>query len=63
MVSEQIVDNLDVFAERYKNIDLHGKKITISKMIDIRSNHLKGAIFSRYEAMFLLESMGIVLVD
>lgn len=31
--------------------------------IDIRSNHLKGAVFSRYEALFLLESMGIVLVD
>lgn len=32
-------------------------------MIDIRSNHLKGTIFNRYEALFLLESMGIVLVD
>jgi len=31
--------------------------------IDIRKNHLSGAIFSRYEALFLLESMGIVLVD
>ena len=31
--------------------------------IDIRSNHLKGAIFSRYEALYLLETMGIVLVD
>jgi len=31
--------------------------------IDVRSNHLKGAIFNRYEALFLLESMGIVLVD
>ncbi len=31
--------------------------------IDIRSNYLQGAIFSRYEALFLLESMGIVLVD
>ena len=31
--------------------------------INIKTNHLKGAIFSRYEALFLLESMGIVLVD
>ena len=31
--------------------------------LDIKTNHLKGAIFSRYEALFLLESMGIVLVD
>ena len=32
-------------------------------IIDLRINYLKGAIFSRYEALFLLESMGIVLVD
>jgi uncharacterized protein YjbI with pentapeptide repeats len=32
-------------------------------MIDVRANHLKGAIFNRYEALFLLETMGIVLVD
>ena len=31
--------------------------------INIHTNHLKGAIFSRYEALFLLETMGIVLVD
>ena len=31
--------------------------------IDIRTNNLKGTIFSRYEALFLLETMGIVLVD
>ena len=31
--------------------------------IDLKTNHLKGAKFSRYEALFLLESMGIVLVD
>jgi uncharacterized protein YjbI with pentapeptide repeats len=31
--------------------------------IDLRSNHLKGAIFNRYEALFLLETMGIVLID
>ncbi|MDD4856452.1 MAG: pentapeptide repeat-containing protein, partial [Sulfuricurvum sp.] len=36
---------------------------TSNTMIDVRSNHLKGAIFNRYEALFLLESMGIVLVD
>ncbi len=30
--------------------------------IDIHTNHLKGAIFSRYEALFLLEIMGITLV-
>lgn len=31
--------------------------------IDLKTNHLKGAIFNRYEALYLLESMGIVLVD
>ncbi len=31
--------------------------------IDLRTNHLKGAIFSRFEALNLLEGMGIVLVD
>ena len=31
--------------------------------IDLKNNHLKGAKFSRYEALFLLESMGVVLVD
>jgi uncharacterized protein YjbI with pentapeptide repeats len=35
----------------------------VNTQIDLRANHLKGAIFSRYEALFLLESMGIVLVD
>jgi uncharacterized protein YjbI with pentapeptide repeats len=30
--------------------------------IDIRTNYLKGAIFSRYEALFLLEIIGINLV-
>lgn len=30
--------------------------------IDIRTNHLKGAIFSRFEALALLEGLGIVLV-
>ena len=31
--------------------------------IDLKNNYLKGAIFNRYEALYLLESMGIVLVD
>ena len=31
--------------------------------IDLKTNYLKGARFSRYEALYLLESMGIVLVD
>jgi len=31
--------------------------------IDLKNNHLKGAIFSQLEALYLLESMGIVLVD
>ena len=31
--------------------------------IDLKNNYLKGAIFSRFEALYLLESMGIVLVD
>ncbi len=31
--------------------------------VDLKTNYLKGATFSRYEALYLLESMGIVLVD
>ena len=31
--------------------------------INIKTNHLKGSIFSRDEALFLLETMGIVLVE
>lgn len=31
--------------------------------IDLKSNYLQGAIFSRYEALNLVESIGIVLVD
>lgn len=31
--------------------------------IDLRTNHLKGAIFSRFEALSLLEGLGIVLVE
>jgi len=31
--------------------------------IDLKSNHLKGAIFNRFEALYLLESMGIILAD
>lgn len=31
--------------------------------IDLKNNYLKGAIFSRFEALYLLESMGIVLAD
>jgi len=30
--------------------------------IDIRNNKLQGSIFSRYEALYLLETMGIKLV-
>ena len=30
--------------------------------LDLRTNHLKGAIFSRFEALSLLEFMEIVLV-
>jgi fluoroquinolone resistance protein len=49
----------------FSNTHLEGANFTDSNntMIDVRSNHLKGAIFSRYEALFLLETMGIVLVD
>ena len=31
--------------------------------ISLKNNYLKGAKFSRYEALYLLQSMGIVLVD
>ena len=31
--------------------------------INLKNNYLKGARFSRYEALYLVESMGIVLVD
>lgn len=49
----------------FANTHLGGANFTDAQntSIDIRSNHLKGAIFSRYEALFLLETMGIVLVD
>ena len=49
----------------FANTHLEGANFvdTSNTMIDIRSNHLKGAIFSRYEALFLLETMGIVLTD
>ena len=49
----------------FANTHLEGANFTDAQntSIDIRSNHLKGAIFSRYEALFLLESMGIVLVE
>lgn len=35
---------------------------TTNSNIDFKNNYLKGAIFNRYEALYLLESMGIVLV-
>lgn len=49
----------------FGNTHLEGSNFTDSSntSIDIRSNYLKGAIFSRHEALFLLESMGIVLAD
>jgi fluoroquinolone resistance protein len=49
----------------FGNTHLEGANFTDSTntFIDIRSNYLKGAIFNRYVALFLLESMGIVLVD
>lgn len=49
----------------FANTHLEGADFTDSTntMIDVRSNHIKGAIFSRYEALFLLETMGIVLAD
>ena len=49
----------------FANTHLEGADFTDSTntMIDVRSNHLKGAIFSRYEALFLLETIGIVLAD
>ncbi len=49
----------------FANTHLEGADFTDAKntMIDVRSSHLQGTIFSRYEAMFLLASMGIVLAD
>jgi uncharacterized protein YjbI with pentapeptide repeats len=49
----------------FANTHLEGSDFTDSTntMIDVRANYLKGAIFSRYEALFLLETMGIVLAD
>ena len=49
----------------FTNTHLEGSDFTNSSntMIDVRSNHIEGAIFSRYEALFLLETMGIVLAD
>lgn len=36
---------------------------SVNTNINLRKNRLKGAIFNRYEATFLLENIGIVLVD
>jgi len=36
---------------------------TSNSSINLKTNQLKGAIFNRYEAIYLLESLGIVLVD
>lgn len=49
----------------FENTNLEYTNFTdaINTQIDIRNNHLKGAIFSRYEALFLLETMGIILVE
>lgn len=49
----------------FENTHLEGADFTEvqNTNINIRTNYLKGAIFSRYEALFLLETMGIVLVD
>ena len=49
----------------FANTHLEDANFTDSNntLIDVRSNHLKGAVFSRYEALFLLETMGIVLAD
>jgi len=49
----------------FNNTHLEGANFIDAQntMIDIRINHLKGAIFKRIEALYLLESMGIVLVD
>jgi uncharacterized protein YjbI with pentapeptide repeats len=49
----------------FANTHLEGADFTDSSntMIDVRANHINGAIFSRYEALFLLETMGIVLAD
>jgi fluoroquinolone resistance protein len=55
----------DLKGSLFNNTHLEGANFSNAQntMIDIRTNHLKGAIFRRFEALFLLESMGIVLVD
>jgi len=49
----------------FENTNLEGADFTEAQNthIDIQKNKLKGAIFSRYEALYLLETMGIELVD
>jgi len=34
MTSQPFVDNMDVFAEKFEGIDLHGKKITKAEFDD-----------------------------
>ncbi|MDY0116929.1 MAG: pentapeptide repeat-containing protein [Sulfurimonadaceae bacterium] len=36
---------------------------TANTQINLQMNYIKGAIFNKFEALFLLESLGIVLVD
>lgn len=56
--------NTDFKGALFENTHLEGADFTEAQNthIDIQRNHLKGAIFSRYEALFLLETMGIELV-
>ena len=49
----------------FHSTNLEGSNFTdtSNSSINLKTNHLKGAIFNRYEAIYLLESVGIVLVD
>ncbi len=49
----------------FSHTNLEGANFTNASntLIDLKSNHLKGAIFNRFEALYMLESLGIVLVD
>ena len=54
----------DLKGTLFGNTHLEGANFTDAHNVtlDLRTNHLKGAVFSRFEALSLLEFMGITLV-
>ena len=60
-----IFRSLDFANSLFNGTDLSGADFTeaINYQIDVNRNKIKGAKFSRYEAVSLLESLGIELID